>query len=55
MAPQGSAPVLVAAWLGLTLAEVVRRLAIAVLDHTADELHDDLTLLLFKYRQSPAT
>ncbi len=40
---------------GLTLAEVVRRLAIGVLDHTAHELHDDLTLLLFKYRQSPAT
>ncbi len=39
---------------GLPLAEVVRRLAIAVLDHTAHELHDDTTLLLFEYRHSPA-
>jgi serine phosphatase RsbU (regulator of sigma subunit) len=38
----------------LPLAEVVRRLVIAVMEHTAYELHDDTTLLLIDYRRPPA-
>jgi serine phosphatase RsbU (regulator of sigma subunit) len=37
----------------LPIAEAVRRLATAVLEHTAYELHDDTTLLLVEYRQAP--
>lgn len=38
---------------GLPLAELVRRLASAVLKHTAYELHDDTALLLVEYRSPP--
>ena len=35
---------------GIPNTEVLRRLARAVLDHAAFELHDDMTLVLVEYR-----
>ena len=39
---------------GLAPAETVRRLVMAVLEHSAYELHDDTTLVLVEYRGAPS-